>query len=272
MKKISLVGWDADRVIYDDLFTSVCAMQSKSDPMPYVEKFIRDGWFSLEDVENWCAIKKIKIKTIEHLAQMLTEFYSISTKNGTSIINHEQVIEAKHSLLRGFTIEQIEQISSKMVYTKGFVECANIFKDNGIKQTMFSDGPNPHVLFQIKKLGFQSGGGVNHIVEYDGKEVEYDSNTPKHAKLTGKIVPFDKAEAFFKYVSSQGCSLSEVAVIDDSAGNVESLLLPVHNAGGLAVGFNVTERHKPVFRKFGIPVIKGNDLSTFKEIVLNFCD
>ncbi len=43
--------------------------------------------------------------------------------------------------------------------------------------------------------------------------------------------------------------------------------MPVRDAGGLAVGFNVTDAHRQAFREASIPIIKGKDLTPFIEIV-----
>ena len=53
MTRIKVVGWDADRVLYPGLSTSICAKSSELDPSPFVEEFIQKGWFSPNDVERW---------------------------------------------------------------------------------------------------------------------------------------------------------------------------------------------------------------------------
>ena len=49
--------------------------------------------------------------------------------------------------------------------------------------------------------------------------------------------------------------------------NIEHLLLPICQAGGIALGYNPTEVHRPIFRKYSIPILKGLDLRAFAEII-----
>ena len=273
---IKLINWDADRVMYNGLSTSICAEKSPLRVTPYLQDFIENKkWFTYDDVLRWVEEKgkdsNIPIRNVGDLAECLTDFLYSMKKPGIdeSIITKEQTKEGKQALLKGLSIAQIEEISEGIEYTQGFLEAVKAFKEDGIIQVLYSDGLGPHISYQIDKLGFDAGSGVPPIVELDGYEHQYDHSFPPEAKLTGKIVDFDKIERFhnFREAYYGGIPVEKVAVIDDSGSNVEKLHVPIRDAGGLALGFNVTDAHRPKFQKNSIPIIKGNSLEPFIEIV-----
>ncbi len=271
MKFIRVVGWDADRVAYNDISTSICSRASKLDPKPYVDKFINARWFSNNDVKRWEDYRQRRLESVADTADMLTDFLYQLKKGDKSVITKEQTIEGKQSLLAGLSIAEIEEISNNVIidpgYTTGFQYCVSSFEHNGFYQTMFSDGLGPFINRQIERLRLDAGGGIPPMLSYNGQEFEYTPSAPKEAKLTGRISKFNKTDAFFRHLKEKGFELNEVAVIDDSGSNVETLHVPVKNGGGVALGFNVTDAHRPNFQKYGIPILKGKDLVPFAEIV-----
>jgi hypothetical protein len=272
---IKLINWDADRVMYNGLSTSICAEQSPLPVTLYLKDFIENKkWFTYDDVVSWGQEKGkdsiTPIRSVGDLAECLTDFLYSMKKPGKdeSVITKAQTKEGKQALLKGLSIVQIEDISEGIEYTPGLVEAVKAFKDDEIIQLLFSDGLGPHITYQIGKLGLDAGSGVPPIVEYNGKEFQYDISSHPESKLTGKIADFDKIEKFHDYLNSYlKMPLENVAVIDDSGSNVEKLHVPVRDAGGLALGFNVTDAHRPKFQENSIPIIKGENLEPFIEIV-----
>ena len=211
-------------------------------------------------------------ENISDVANMLTDFLYKITKDGKSIITKQQTIEGKQYLLKGLTMEDIIRISSSIEYSPGAEEAIQGFREHGLVQTLYSDGLGPHITYQKRKLGMNSGKGVPPVIELpDGTETDYqDSHLDiPDAKLTGRVLPFKKAEEFFAYLESLGIPLSQVAVIDDSGANIETLLKPVQESGGIAIGYNPTDAHREKFYNHSIPVLKGLDLRSFAEIVLD---
>ena len=241
---------------------------------PFLEEFIQSGLFSREDVKDW--IRKYNqgkpIRRISDVADMLADFLYRMTRKGKPIITKQQTIEAKQYLLKGLTMRDIAEISSSVEYNPGLEETVRAFREHGIAQTLFSDSLGPHITYQRRKLGMDAGKGVPPVIELpDGTETEYEDfhlDVPD-AKLTGRVLPFKKAEEFFGYVKLRGIDLSRVAVIDDSAENIESLFKPVLEAGGIAIAYNPTDTHRKKLRESSIPILKGLDLRAFAEIVLN---
>jgi len=268
-RKILCVGWDADRVIYPGLSTSICAEKSTLDPEPYVNEFILRKWFTEDDVNRWCEEynEGKGIASVGDVARMLTDFMY---KMG--IISKQQTIEGKQAILRGLTMKDIRKISEEIEYNPGLREAVETFRKEGLYQTLFSDGLGPHITYQRRKLGMDAGKGISPLIMLPGNEVVLYEDwhlAIDQATLTGSIEKMDKAKEFFKHVSKLGIPLSSVAVIDDSGSNVESLLLPVQREGGIAVGYNPTDAHRPKFEKASIPILKETNLEAFAEIVLN---
>ena len=86
-------------------------------------------------------------------------------------------------------------------------------------------------------------------------------------KLTGKVGKFKKADAFLKHIKEKGYDLSQVAIIDDSGSNAKTMG-KVQDAGGIAVAFRPTAKHRKTFNEAGIPILRGEKLEPFVDIVL----
>ncbi|RLJ04536.1 MAG: hypothetical protein DRP18_04585 [Candidatus Aenigmatarchaeota archaeon] len=212
------------------------------------------------------------IQRISDVANMLTDFLYKMRRDGKSIITKQQTIEGKQYLLKGLRIEDIVRISSSIEHSPGAEEAIQTFREHGLVQTLYSDSLGPHITYQKLKLGMNSGKGVPPIIELpDRTETEYqDSHLDiPDAKLTGRVLPFKKVNEFFAYLQKLEIPLSDVAVIDDSGANIETLLKPVQESGGLAIGYNPTDAHREKFYRHSIPVLKSFDLRAFAEIVLD---
>ncbi len=271
--EIRLVGWDADRVMYNDLITSICAKNSPLDPQPYVQEFIENGWFSYDDVKRWADYKGLDpenpIQNVGNLADCLTDFLYNMKKEGShdSVLTKPQTIASKQAILKGLTIADIEKISEGIEYTDGLVDAVNGFKEDGRIQSLYSDGLGPHVTYQIRKLGLDEGKGIPPIVSHGGREFLYLPGVAPNATLTGKIGKMDKAIEFMDYAKGYKIPMENIAIIDDSGSNIANLHKPVRDGGGIALGFNVTEAHKSKFHEASIPILKGDNLEPFIEIV-----
>ncbi|MEM7815545.1 MAG: hypothetical protein QXN71_00310 [Candidatus Aenigmatarchaeota archaeon] len=270
---IAVVNWDVDNVWYKGISTTYCAEKSTLDPKPFIYDFIKKGWFTEEDIRKWDAKYNDNkgIKTVGSLSKCLTDFFYKMKKNEKPVITRDQIIEGKQSLLRGMTIKDIIEIADSVDFSDGLVETIEDFRKRKIYQTAFSDGLGPFVCYLMKKNKMDYKGFVPAIMEIGGEEKPFEEHMLdiKDAKLTGKTLKFDKASSFFKHIEKKGHPLNVIAAIDDSGANVETLLLPIQEGGGIAVGYNPTEEHKKIFYKFSIPVLKGTDLRLFGEIVRN---
>jgi len=278
MGKIKAVVWDADNVWYKGIGTSHCAKKSKLDPQPYIDGFIKDGWFTYNDVKRWAEYRQKDtnnpIQTVGDLAQCLTDFlYELKTPGSDkSIITKEQTIEGKQALLKGLTKKDIQSIAKDIEYTHGLLDSVSTFRQSGMYQTVFSDGLGPFIAYKAMELGITDIGVVPIIVLTDDEERDFDGYNYTEISdfvLIGKVKPYNKAEDMFNRLSAY--DKSEMATIDDSGNNVDSILVPVRNAGGIAIGFNPTESHIQKFKEAGIPVLqqKERSLEPFKEIVLS---
>ena len=278
---IGFIDWDVDNVWYKGISTTHSAEKSPLNPQPFVEGFIEKGWFTEDDVQRWKGEYNggKDIASIGDLAKCLTDFLYKMKKGESSVITKEQTIEGKQSLLRGLTIKEIKQIAESIKYSDGLEETVGWFKKDGIYQAALSDGLGPFVLYHMKKLGMDHKGFVPAVMDINGEEKPFEEYMLDidGAKLTGKALKFDKGKAFFDHAKEKGFvhigdlkyRCSSVAAIDDSGANVESILLPIQEGGGIAVGYNPTDEHRKTFQKYSVPVLKGSDLRFFGEIVRN---
>ncbi|HLD49107.1 MAG TPA: hypothetical protein VJB11_01985 [archaeon] len=269
MKPIGLINWDVDNVWYKGISTSHCAEKSMADPRSYLDGFVEKKWFSYDDVKNWQDSYNggKEIITIKELAQCLTDFLYKMKKDDSSIITKEQTIEGKQSLLKGMTIKEVRKMADSIPYTDGLFDAVRIFKENSLYQVAFSDGLWPFVCYKTKQLGMRYSEGVPTIIEENGTEKKFKKYMVNNneIKLTGKVGKFSKFDAFKNHMKGR-YSLCEAVLIDDSSANAKSMKEVMEN-GGLAVAFNPTDAHRKEFNSLSIPILKGNDLRPFIEIV-----
>ena len=278
MSEIVLVGYEADNVMYPGMFTDICARQSSMLVRHYVRKLGEgQGMFAHGYLVKWMEKNEKDpdhpFETIGDLAVFLDDLaYTMKDDYGDPVITEQQLRAAKNYILKGLSVALIEEISGGIEYTDGLPEAVEAFKEDEIRQTLCSDSLWPHIAFQIEKLGLDSGAGVPPIM-WDKKmgEFVYDpENCPKGAELTGRLKEFDKISALFGCLRGDNGEIvpkENVAVIDDSGSSVKRVLAPVRGAGGLAVGFNVIGEDRKEFDKYSIPIIMGNSLLPFIEIV-----
>jgi hypothetical protein len=273
--KISAVCWDVDKVWYRGISTSYLAEKSDLEPRPLLEGFLSQGWFSPTDVDRWAITRRggaeDPIKSAKDLADLLTDFHYQMKRQASDrpIITMKQLREGKQAILRGLTMKQIKEVADSIQYSPGLLEAIEAFRRSGLYQAAFSDGLAPFIIYHVKRTGLDYGEGAPTIVKLDDEEMLFENWMLERdsIRLAGKAPEFDKAKKLFAHLKEQGYSLSDIAIIDDSGINIEPLLLPIHQAGGIALGYNPTEAHKPIFRKYTIPVLKSQDLRAFAEIV-----
>ncbi len=272
---ISAVCWDVDKVWYPGYSTSYLSERSDSDPGSLLQSFLSQEWFSLADVDRWAMERrggaKEPIKRARDLADLLTDFHYEMTRQGSDrpIITMNQLREGKQAIIRGLTMAQIKAAADAIEYTPGLLETIENFRRSGVYQAAFSDAPAPFIIYHVKRLGLDYGQAAPTLVEVNGEEVLFEDWMLQRddIKLAGPSGGFDKKVILLSHLREKGHSLSQVAIIDDSALNIESLLLPIWQAGGIAIGYNPTEAHRPIFGKYSIPILKGRDLRAFAEIV-----
>lgn len=272
-----VVVWDVDRVLYPDISTSYAARGCTADYRPHLQYFIDEKqWFAQEDVVQWERLTGRKIGSVGALADMLTDFlYKAELRSAVyaGVSDQEaksRTIEGKQALLRGMTFKDVFAIAETVPYTDGLPEAIGAIGKSGVHQVGFSDGLGPFVAYKMRQQNIEIGGIVPALVKMrDGHQVYFDKNSlgmlsNRRLELLGKTSDFKKAEAIFQYLQQHGFQLPEVATIDDSAANLATLT-KIRDAGGIAVGFNVNDRRK--FEEARIPVLRGDDLHPFAEIV-----
>jgi hypothetical protein len=273
--RISAVCWDVDKVWYQGISTSYLAEKSDLDPGPLLEDFLSQGWFGLADIDRWAVTRrggaKEPIKSASDLAELLTDFhYEMSRQDSDRpVITMKQLREGKQAIVRGLTMKQIKEVAASIQYSPGLWEAIEAFRRSRLYQVAFSDGLAPFIIYHVQRMGLDYGEAAPTMVELDAEERLFEDWMLERddIRLAGKTAEFDKARKLLTHLKAQGYSLSDVAIIDDSGVNIEPLLLPIHQAGGIALGYNPTEVHKPIFRKYSIPVLKSPDLRAFAEIV-----
>jgi FMN phosphatase YigB (HAD superfamily) len=273
--KISAVCWDVDKVWYAGYSTNFLAEKINSDPGSLLQDFLSQGWFGPSDVDSWAILRrrgaKEPIESAKDLADLLTDFHYEMTKEGSSepVITMKQLREGKLAIIRGLTMEQIREVADSIEYSPGLLEAIETFRQRGLYQAAFSDAPAPFIIYHVKKLGLDYGEAAPTMVQVGNEKMLFEDWMLQRddISLAGTAGEFNKAGPVLAHFREQGHSLSEVAIIDDSGVNIERLLLPISQAGGIALGYNPTEVHRPIFRKYSIPILKGLDLRAFAEIV-----
>ncbi|MBN2101672.1 MAG: hypothetical protein JW716_02255 [Candidatus Aenigmarchaeota archaeon] len=274
MSNIVLVGWDFDKVAHDSYTTSILAEYNKADPAEHVSYLKQRGIFTDTDVSRWQQdFGGREIKTISDLAAFMTAGLYEMKKPGSDdpLISKENVKAGKQYILRGATIDDAKRASEGIRYINGFEAATEAFRKAGLSQSLFSDGMGPMIDHQRIKHRMTAGGGVPPILDIGGVKTTYSVihlNSPT-AVLTGETEKYNKIQNFFNYLIRAKTPLSQVAVIDDSGENVEHLLKPVMEAGGIAIGFNPTKAHTGQFVKAGIPILvqEEKSLEPFIDIV-----
>lgn len=154
-----------------------------------------------------------------------------------------------------------------------FGDGAEFLLDDGLSHRAhdLSDALAPFIIYHVKRLGLDYGEAAPAMVQVGNKEMLFEAWMLQRddIRLAGGTGDFDKATPLLSHLKERGHALGGVAIIDDSAVNIERLLLPILQAGGIAIGYNPTEAHRRIFRKYSIPILKGLDLRAFAEIVID---
>jgi len=273
-----IVVWDIDRVWYSDISTTYCARGNKADYRPYLRHFVEENnWFTYENVKQWEKLTGRQVNSIGALADMLTDFLYKKELQSTVYANvsdqdaKNRTIEGKQALLKGLTIGEVKTIADSVQNTTGLSKAIQEIRYAAIYQVGFSDGLGPFVAYKMYQQGIEVGGIVPALVEVDGEErwLKVDNLyllDRADTKLLGKVDGFKKSQEIFNYLSSYGYELPETAAIDDSVANIETLK-KIRDGGGVSVGFNVNDIKK--FEEAKIPVLRGDNLRPFAELVLD---
>ncbi|MBI4895736.1 MAG: hypothetical protein HY831_04560 [Candidatus Aenigmarchaeota archaeon] len=284
MGKLYVVNFDMDQVCYKGISTSHVADRSIADATHHLRELVENRrWFAYDDFKRWnddynkgqelSYQQDTPVVSVPILARCLTDFLYKMKKDGfdESVITKEQTIQGKQMILGGISMGEIRSIAYEVPWTEGLLDAVNLFRHHGLKLYGSSDGLGPFVCHQMQKLGFDDKGYVPALIDIDGDRRWFQEHMLGigDATLTGDVGKYNKAQEFFRKMEEQGIPLDRVAAIDDSGANVESLLLPIQQAGGLAVGYNPTDAHRPTFEKNSTPILRGTDLRTFSEVVLD---
>ena len=276
-RRIAAVDWDVDRVWYHDISTTCCARGRQGDPGVYVQNGINRGIYTTADVEKWEATFNDGrwVATIGGVADMFTAFYNKMTKpDGSRILTKEQTIELKQRLLKGMTLGEVKKIAKSVPYTQGLDSTTTTFRERGMHQAAFSDGFAPFVTYHMIVLHMDVGYATPALISNEGtagfRGGQWNfMNLPDSVTMLGEVDKnFNKSDAAKSYFFSRGPPLSQIAAIDDSESAIP-FLKEVQQTGGLAVGFNVLPGQVAKFREAGIPILKGNSLLPFAELVLD---
>ncbi len=277
----NLIVWDVDRVWYGDISTTYAAKGSTQRFEPHLREAYEKGHVTPEQVEMWQKATGRKLGTpgneyVGALAEMYTDLFYGMTDGGVSVvipkgtISKEQTIAGKQALLKGLTIGDVKRIADAVPYNPGLVEAIEALRASGVHQAGFSDGLGPFVAYKMIDQAIEIGGIVpanvrtifdNEWFREENAELMLNWND---VILLGKTKPFKKGPAIFEYITRKGYSVQRVATIDDSAANLDTLK-KVKDNGGIGVGYRVNDAK--AFQEAGVPVIKGEDLRAFGEIV-----
>lgn len=274
MTGVKTIIWDVDKVWYPDISTNYASRGSNEDPKPFMEQAIEDGWYTPGIIDKYLTTeKKQNIETISDMANMYTYFFKVLRQEGTEqpYFSKEQTIERKQGLLGGLTMQKLREIADSVEFTPYLREAVDLFRQHGIKQAAYSDGLGPFVYYITKKFGMDYACVTPAIVKRNGQEVVFDPEWTNEDGiiLTGKTQKgYDKTKLYHQFVENNNSNLSSTAAIDDSASNIDGMLLPIHKAGGLAVGFCPTPQDRPKFDEAGIYVITERNLKPFADMVL----
>ncbi len=279
---VNTIVWDVDRVWYPGISISYCAEGRDGSPRERLNQYMTEGLFSANDMLLWASVYGKGANPMEsygNAAAMLTAFLYSMKKEGSDspILSKEDTIRTKQGLLKGMKISEIRRIAADVQeqYTQGLLDAIRGFRRD-YSQAAFSDGLGPFILYHTGWNGMEFTGTIPATIKNPDKDLPRsisltDFDQPaflegnfEHMILTGKTELYNKAEDMKRRF---GHNLGQVAIIDDSGANVESMLVPVRDAGGIAVGFRPTDAHRPTFAKHGIPILKGEDLRAFLEVV-----
>ncbi len=208
-QKARVIVWDHDRVLIPSLVTSELARGVSLSPEPFLAEMVESSWLSPADVERWCCRSGRRLERISDLADFLTDcLYELSGADGDSLLSKPQVMTAKQRLLRGLTVAQIYKTVRETPLTQGITGLIEKYRKQGRRQIILSDTLEIAVRYQAERLGMTAGFGVQAVLNLDDGDgvdcplsplEERDSPWPLKACLTGKVLPFSKAQKLWTY-------------------------------------------------------------------------
>jgi hypothetical protein len=285
---IQLAVWDLDGVAYEGRATTYLSGGSKMPPAYFLKRF-RDecgkpGPLSdisptvlFERLFEWEIDHDTRIDTMKKLGTALTDLrheYGLFTSKHTKY--------TKNAILEGVSMADVNRIMEDVPLNEGFEEAVTRLHEAEMLQAVFSNANYPVAVFFRERYGMAHGEGIPVLVRrgpsgvlhapdvYGNHDFLYtpgmhgDPGVVFSGRITEK--GWDKLGPFRRYVERSGVQLKRTAAIDD--GHIE-LLRAVQEGGGLAVGYKVDEAERDGFRKMSVPVLKGDDLRGFAEIVLD---
>ncbi|TKJ32913.1 MAG: hypothetical protein CEE38_22080 [Planctomycetes bacterium B3_Pla] len=276
-RTIKLIAWDHDRVLIPSLVTSELAIRNTLSPDPFLAELLSTGRVSPSDIEQWCRSENRQIAQISDLADFLTaSLYDMSGPDGTSLLNKSEVVEQKQKLLRGLSVADIYGAMEEIPLTKGIDEVVERCQSRNISQIIISDTLDIAVRWQVNRLGMTAGFGVPAVLDFEDIQLEQETTQEQaapwlpEARLSGKVLPFNKAGCLWTFCNKNGVRLSDVAVVDDSAANIEALFRPILEAHGLAIAFGPSAKDEEAFLSIGIPVVHREDAAILDEMLMKY--
>ncbi|MHC4165425.1 MAG: HAD family hydrolase [Planctomycetota bacterium] len=276
-RTIKLIAWDHDRVLIPSLVTSELAIRNTLSSDPFLAELLCTGRVSPSDIEQWCQSENRQIAHISDLADFLTDsLYDMSGPDGTSLLTKSEVIEQKQKLLRGLSVADIYRAMEEIPLTEGINKVVGRCHARNISQIIISDTLDIAVRWQVNRLGMTAGFGVPAVLDLEGIQLEQEATQelaapwPREARLSGKVLPFNKARCLWTFCDENRVRLSEVAVVDDSAANIEALFRPILEAHGLAIAFGPSAKDEEAFLAIGIPVIHREDTAILQEMLTKY--
>ncbi len=270
------VLWDLDGVIYNGRGTTYLAEGSKTSPEYFIDRFKEECGYRgpLSDIEPekfmrylsvWETEQGTKIDSAGKLGAALTDFrhkYGLFTSKHTKY--------TKNAILKGISMKDINEIMENIPLNNGFENTVRGFREDEKQQIIFSNASYPIAVVFQKKYGMDYAEGIPVWVR--DKEQEYIYTPEMHGNpdivLAGRLVDerWDKLQPFLNYIKEENLPLVNIAAIDDDHFRI---LERVQQGGGIAVGYKVKKKYRQEFEKRSIPVLKGDDLRAFGEIVNN---
>ncbi len=177
-------------------------------------------------------------------------------------VDFEEALKRRVSLLKGLTVEQLQEVSSRIPLTPGAETLVAILKKLGFKIAIVSGGFR-FFIDQIKETYGLDYGFANKLELIDGKVT---------GKLVGDIIDAGaKKEILLSLAEKEGLTVEQVVAIGDGANDIQMLA-----SAGLGIAFNakpIVARHaraslttanlEPILYFLGIP---GKEIQELREI------
>ncbi len=178
-------------------------------------------------------------------------------------VDFEEALKRRVALLKGLTVEQLHEVSSRIPLTPGAETLVAILKKLGFKIAIVSGGFR-FFIDQFKETYELDYGFANQLELVDGKVT---------GNLVGDIVDAGaKKEILLSLAEKEGLSLEQIVAVGDGANDIQMLA-----CAGLGIAFNakpIVEQHaqaslktlnlEPILYFLGIP---GSEIQELREIL-----